>query len=246
MKRTGRTQPGGIIKWCAREDWRPRVDAVMAEHFEPAMKAFGLDFPRDQRGLGRDVGRNALGLRVRGLPDPALWAGRREPRRGLRATPRLEGGCGGAKLHDRVANFSHEPLRGERHPTRPVVPRARSRARRRPRAGERAVRDGDAEDMGPDRCAHRRAQRQDDSRRRVAVFHLGSLRGAILPIARSRVGRRREAPRWSKQGWGAERMARIGRGFAASCSLVYCGMAVRRFAAGVTHKSAQAVQQRRR
>ena len=34
----------GIIKWCAREDWRPRVDAVMAEHFEPAMKAFGLDF----------------------------------------------------------------------------------------------------------------------------------------------------------------------------------------------------------
>ncbi len=34
----------GIIKWCAREDWLPRVDAVMAEHFEPAMKAFGLDF----------------------------------------------------------------------------------------------------------------------------------------------------------------------------------------------------------
>ena len=24
----------GIIKWSAREDWRPRVDAVMAEHFE--------------------------------------------------------------------------------------------------------------------------------------------------------------------------------------------------------------------
>jgi hypothetical protein len=42
----------GIIKWCAREDWRPRVDAVMAEHFEPAMKAFGLDFPKISQALG--------------------------------------------------------------------------------------------------------------------------------------------------------------------------------------------------
>jgi len=43
----------GIIKWCAREDWRPRVDAVMAEHFEPAMKAFGLDFQEIGEALGR-------------------------------------------------------------------------------------------------------------------------------------------------------------------------------------------------
>ena len=42
----------GIIKWCAREDWRPRVDAVMAEHFEPAMKAFGLDFQEIGEALG--------------------------------------------------------------------------------------------------------------------------------------------------------------------------------------------------
>src|SRR5271166_5992869 len=42
----------GIIKWCAREDWRPRVDAVMAEHFEPAMKAFGLDFQEIGETLG--------------------------------------------------------------------------------------------------------------------------------------------------------------------------------------------------
>jgi hypothetical protein len=34
----------GIIKWSAREDWRPRVDAVMAEHFESALKAFGIAF----------------------------------------------------------------------------------------------------------------------------------------------------------------------------------------------------------
>jgi hypothetical protein len=42
----------GIIKWCAREDWRPRVDAVMAEHFEPAMNAFGLDFQEIGEVLG--------------------------------------------------------------------------------------------------------------------------------------------------------------------------------------------------
>ena len=42
----------GIIKWCAREDWRPRIDAVMAEHFEPAMKAFGLDFQEIGEALG--------------------------------------------------------------------------------------------------------------------------------------------------------------------------------------------------
>jgi hypothetical protein len=52
----------GIIKWCALEDWQPRVDAVMAEHFEPAMKAFGLGLPRDRRSLGRDLGRPHSGV----------------------------------------------------------------------------------------------------------------------------------------------------------------------------------------
>jgi hypothetical protein len=42
----------GIIKWSAREDWRPRVDAVMAEHFESAMKAFGLAFEEIGETLG--------------------------------------------------------------------------------------------------------------------------------------------------------------------------------------------------
>jgi len=42
----------GIIKWCAREEWRPRVDAVMAEHFEPAMEAFGLTFEGMDDALG--------------------------------------------------------------------------------------------------------------------------------------------------------------------------------------------------
>ena len=42
----------GIIKWCAREDWRPRLDAVMAEQFEPAMKACGLGFQEIGETLG--------------------------------------------------------------------------------------------------------------------------------------------------------------------------------------------------
>jgi hypothetical protein len=42
----------GIIKWSAREDWRPRVDAVTAEHFEPAMKAFSLPFEEIGEALG--------------------------------------------------------------------------------------------------------------------------------------------------------------------------------------------------
>jgi hypothetical protein len=43
---------GGIIKWSAREDWRPRVDAVMAEHFESALKAFGIAFENIDDVLG--------------------------------------------------------------------------------------------------------------------------------------------------------------------------------------------------
>ena len=35
---------GGIIKWSAREDWRPGVDAVMTEHFKSALKEFGIAF----------------------------------------------------------------------------------------------------------------------------------------------------------------------------------------------------------
>jgi hypothetical protein len=32
----------GIIKWCVREEWRPHVDTVMADHFEAAMGVFRL------------------------------------------------------------------------------------------------------------------------------------------------------------------------------------------------------------
>lgn len=42
----------GLIKWCARDDWRDRINAVMAEHFEPAMKEFGLDFDGFDAALG--------------------------------------------------------------------------------------------------------------------------------------------------------------------------------------------------
>jgi hypothetical protein len=33
---------GDLIKWTARDGWRDRVDAVMAEHFEPAMQALSV------------------------------------------------------------------------------------------------------------------------------------------------------------------------------------------------------------
>ena len=41
-----------LIKWLARDDWRPHVDAVMAEHFTPAMDAFGLTFEAIAEALG--------------------------------------------------------------------------------------------------------------------------------------------------------------------------------------------------
>ncbi|HUB47269.1 MAG TPA: hypothetical protein VMB73_19975 [Acetobacteraceae bacterium] len=34
----------GLIKWCARDDWRAHVDDVVDEHFGPAMDAFDLTF----------------------------------------------------------------------------------------------------------------------------------------------------------------------------------------------------------
>ena len=49
-----------LIKWLARDDWRPHVDAVMAEHFTPAMDAFGLTF-------------EAIGEALGGTWDRVLW-----------------------------------------------------------------------------------------------------------------------------------------------------------------------------
>jgi hypothetical protein len=43
---------GALIKWTARDEWRGRVAAVMAEHFEPAMEAFGLSFEEIDDALG--------------------------------------------------------------------------------------------------------------------------------------------------------------------------------------------------
>lgn len=43
---------GNLIKWTARDEWRGRVDAVMAEHFEPTMEAFGLGFEEIDDALG--------------------------------------------------------------------------------------------------------------------------------------------------------------------------------------------------
>ena len=41
-----------LIKWTARDEWRHRVDEVMAEHFEPAMQESGLAFEQIDDALG--------------------------------------------------------------------------------------------------------------------------------------------------------------------------------------------------
>jgi hypothetical protein len=41
-----------LIKWMARDEWRHRIDAVMAEHFKPAMHKFGLAFEEIDDALG--------------------------------------------------------------------------------------------------------------------------------------------------------------------------------------------------
>jgi hypothetical protein len=50
------TPPGNdlsdLIKWTARDEWRDRLDEVMAEHFEPAMQEFGLKFHEIDDALG--------------------------------------------------------------------------------------------------------------------------------------------------------------------------------------------------
>ena len=51
----------GLIQWCARDEWRIRVDDVMAEHFTPAMEAFDLEFAEIDDALGGNWGRTLWG-----------------------------------------------------------------------------------------------------------------------------------------------------------------------------------------
>jgi hypothetical protein len=41
-----------LFKWLSREDWRPLFEEVMAEHFGPAMEAFGVEFEEIDGVLG--------------------------------------------------------------------------------------------------------------------------------------------------------------------------------------------------
>lgn len=43
---------GDLIGWTARGAWRARLDGVIAEHFDPAMQALGLDFEEIDDALG--------------------------------------------------------------------------------------------------------------------------------------------------------------------------------------------------
>ena len=52
---------GDLIKWTSRDEWRSHVDDVMAEHFTPAMEAFGLEFEEIDDALGGNWGRTLWG-----------------------------------------------------------------------------------------------------------------------------------------------------------------------------------------
>ncbi len=52
---------GDLIKWTARDEWRPRIDDVMAEHFGPAIEAFGLEFEEIDDALGGNWGQTLWG-----------------------------------------------------------------------------------------------------------------------------------------------------------------------------------------
>ena len=42
----------GLIKWARREEWRPRLEAVVAEHFAPAAETFRLSMEEIDAALG--------------------------------------------------------------------------------------------------------------------------------------------------------------------------------------------------
>jgi hypothetical protein len=111
----------GIIKWCAREEWRPHVDAVMAEHFEPAIEAFRMTFEAIGDALGGSWDMTLWGCAFEDFLTRRFGPNDENPVEGLPPAPRLEGTRHNACLYDRVANLRHEPLRGERYRAGPVV-----------------------------------------------------------------------------------------------------------------------------
>ena len=50
-----------LIKWLSREEWRPLLDEVMAEHFGPAMEAFDVEFEDIDEALGGNWGTTLWG-----------------------------------------------------------------------------------------------------------------------------------------------------------------------------------------
>ena len=189
---------GGIIKWSAREDWRPRVDAVMAEHFEPAMKAFGLTFEEIGEALGGTWALTLWGCAFEDFLTRRFGADNDNPvevylrRRGWKEPVAVRTYM--AALRNSVMSLYEvsDITTGQSFRARDLV-RGGDPMLVSERTATRTLKTWDR--IG----AHRRAQRQGDSGRRAAVLHLGSLGRAILPLARPRIGSQREAPRWSKQ-----------------------------------------------
>ena len=51
-----------LIKWLLQEPWSAFLEEVMAQHFEPAMETFGLEFPEIDDALGGGFGRTLWGM----------------------------------------------------------------------------------------------------------------------------------------------------------------------------------------
>ena len=86
---------GNLIKWISRDEWRRLVEAVMAEHFGPAMEVLGLTFEEIDDALGGGWARTLWGCAFEDFLTRRFEPDGRKPGRGLPAPPRLEGAAPG-------------------------------------------------------------------------------------------------------------------------------------------------------
>jgi hypothetical protein len=61
----------GLIKFLARDDWKSSFEAIMDEHFGPAMQAFDIEYKSIGAALGSGWDTTLWGG-VRGLSRPAI------------------------------------------------------------------------------------------------------------------------------------------------------------------------------
>jgi hypothetical protein len=200
-----------LIKWLSREDWRPLLEEVMAEHFGPAMEAFDMEFEDIDKALGGNWGTTLWGCAFEDFLTRRFEPDGRNPvetylkRRGWKESA--------AALHDSAADLGHEPLRGQRSHPRAVLAGARSDPGRRAGAGERALGDPGPKALGSDWRADRAARGPAGPGRRAPRLHPGRIGfphhhppGRLAPRGRTPAAREGEqASSRDADGMGRER-----------------------------------------